>query len=82
MHLQGPQTRVNSADIRIAEPTFPTPGRQWRQSLWYASVERVSQREISPGILWVLRPLRSHLSEEGARLVIGRNLRQLQAMSG
>jgi hypothetical protein len=86
MHLQGPQTRVNSADIRIAEPTFPTPGRQWRQSLWHASIERVSQREISPGIfpgiLWVLRPLRSHLSEEGARLVIGRNLRQLQAMSG
>jgi hypothetical protein len=44
------------------------------------------QREIRPGIfpgiLWVLRPLRSHLSEEGARLVIGRNLRQLQAMSG
>jgi hypothetical protein len=54
--------------------------------LWHASIERVSQRKISPGIfpgiLWVLRPLRSHLSEEGARLVIGRNLRQLQAMSG
>src|ERR1700730_11823251 len=49
MHLQGPQTRVNSADIRIAEPTFPTPGRQRRQSLWHASIERVSQRKISPG---------------------------------
>jgi hypothetical protein len=54
--------------------------------LWHASIERVLQREIRPGIFpgiwWVLRPLRSRLSEQGARLVIGRNLRQLLAMSG
>jgi hypothetical protein len=29
-----------------------------------------------------LKPLCSHLSEDGARLAIGRNLRQLQAMGG
>jgi hypothetical protein len=29
-----------------------------------------------------LEPLRSHLSEDGARFAIGRNLRQLQAMGG
>jgi hypothetical protein len=34
------------------------------------------------GVFRQLKPLRCHLFEDGARLTVGRNLRQLQAMGG
>jgi hypothetical protein len=50
-------------------------GRGWTPSTKTGAVQLASDFRK-------LKPLRSHLSEDGARFAIGRNLRQLQAMGG